>query len=52
MLPAEGAERQVSFLSEQEEVDQDVIRYLNCLSDYLFVLSRHLAKQLGVAEIA
>ncbi len=46
------AERQVSFLSEQEEVDQDVIRYLNRLSDYLFVLSRHLAKQLGVAEIA
>jgi len=36
------AERRVVALSHQEEVNQAVIRYLNRLSDHLFVLGRRL----------
>jgi cob(I)alamin adenosyltransferase len=32
-------------------VDPLVIKYTNRLSDYLFVLSRYIAHQLGVAEV-
>ncbi len=45
------AERVVSHLSENEIVDTIVIKYLNRLSDYLFVLSRRLAKDLSADEI-
>ena len=34
------AERQITKLSEQEKVNPEVIRYMNRLSDLLFVLSR------------
>jgi cob(I)alamin adenosyltransferase len=37
------AERTVVLLSENDTVDPLVIKYLNRLSDYLFVLSRHLS---------
>ena len=37
------AERSVVLLSENDTVDPLVIKYLNRLSDYLFVLSRHLS---------
>ncbi len=45
------AERQVVGLSLYEPVDDLIIRYLNRLSDYLFVLSRQLAKDLQVEEV-
>lgn len=45
------AERQVVELALHEPVDMEVIRYLNRLSDYLFVLARLLAKDLNVTEI-
>jgi len=33
-------------------VDEKVIQYLNCLSDYLFTLARYIAQKLGADEIA
>jgi cob(I)alamin adenosyltransferase len=46
------AERSCVFLHDQGEfVDELVIKYLNRLSDYLFVLSRYLAHALGAQEI-
>jgi cob(I)alamin adenosyltransferase len=42
----------VHLQQHQEFVDPLVIKYLNRLSDYLFVVSRYLAKLLGVEEIA
>ena len=45
------AERRVIDIAEEFEVDGWVIRYLNRLSDYLFVLSRHLSNYFGVDEI-
>ena len=44
------AERLVTALSENEYVDPLVVKYLNRLSDYLFVLSRMLAHELNVEE--
>ena len=45
------AERLVIALNESEPVESEVIRSLNRLSDYLFVLSRKMAQELGVEEI-
>lgn len=45
------AERITVALSEVEKVDELLIQYLNRLSDYLFVLSRKIAKDLNVKEI-
>ena len=45
------AERRVIELHQEEPVDANVIKYLNRLSDYFFVLSRHLGHQEGIAEI-
>ena len=45
------AERRVVELAETVAVDPGVIIYLNRLSDYFFVLSRHLARINGVEEI-
>jgi len=44
------AERITIRLSRKEEVRPEVIRYLNRLSDALFVLSRWLAQKLGEEE--
>ncbi len=44
------AERLVVVLAESEAVDALVIKYLNRLSDYLFVLSRWIAHTLKVVE--
>lgn len=44
------AERLVTHLQEEEEVPGIVLQYLNRLSDYLFVLSRKLAQDLGADE--
>ena len=45
------AERLVISLSEVEEVEKDIIIYLNRLSDYLFVLSRKQAFDLNIDEV-
>jgi cob(I)alamin adenosyltransferase len=44
------AERLVVALNQQERVDPLVIKYLNRLSDYLFVLCRKMANELGAEE--
>ena len=45
------AERLVVLLNESESVDESIIRYLNRLSDYLFVLARMLSKETGAIEM-
>jgi cob(I)alamin adenosyltransferase len=45
------AERAVLKLSETEPVDELSVKYLNRLSDYLFMLSRYMVMLLGCAEI-
>ncbi len=45
------AERNVVALSELETVPPILIQYLNRLSDYFFVLSRFLGKELGAEEV-
>ncbi len=44
------AERRAITVSEENDTDNYVIRYLNRLSDYLFVLSRYQAYRLNVEE--
>ncbi|HKY08646.1 MAG TPA: cob(I)yrinic acid a,c-diamide adenosyltransferase [Candidatus Binatia bacterium] len=44
------AERDILRLSREEEVSPDVLKYVNRLSDLLFVLSRWIAKQTGEQE--
>jgi cob(I)alamin adenosyltransferase len=38
------AERSLVFLNQSEEVRPELIKYLNRLSDYLFVLARYVSK--------
>ena len=45
------AERLATALYEQEPFEKETLQYLNRLSDYLFVLSRKLAKELSAEEI-
>lgn len=45
------AERAVVRLSETEPVDGIIVRYLNRLSDYLFVMTRVMSTELEVEEI-
>ncbi|MGQ1890340.1 cob(I)yrinic acid a,c-diamide adenosyltransferase [Thermophagus sp. OGC60D27] len=45
------AERQVVRMAEESEVAPWIIRYLNRLSDYFFILSRYLAKYFNNEEI-
>jgi cob(I)alamin adenosyltransferase len=45
------AERMCVTLARHAETDQDVLRYLNRLSDAFFVWSRWASHQLGVAEL-
>lgn len=45
------AERRILDLSEEAEVDGLVMKYVNRLSDYLFVLSRKIAFDEGVEEM-
>ncbi|MEO5600666.1 MAG: cob(I)yrinic acid a,c-diamide adenosyltransferase [Cyclobacteriaceae bacterium] len=44
------SERLVIGLNSSETVDPLVIKYLNRLSDYLFVLTRKMALELGIEE--
>ncbi|MEM7574316.1 MAG: cob(I)yrinic acid a,c-diamide adenosyltransferase [Bacteroidota bacterium] len=45
------AERQVVLLVEEVSLAEDILPYLNRLSDYFFVLGRYLAKLSGTEEI-
>jgi len=45
------AERRVCALAEQEDVRPEAKIYLNRLSDWFFVLSRHISRVLGVDEV-
>jgi cob(I)alamin adenosyltransferase len=45
------AERIVVHLATKKEVDPLILKYINRLSDYLFVLARKLAKDHGTEEI-
>jgi cob(I)alamin adenosyltransferase len=45
------AERNIIHLGEFHDVSELVIKYMNRLSDYLFVLARKLTKDHGVQEI-
>lgn len=45
------AERAVIHLQQGEEVEEIVIRYLNRLSDYLFMLCRIMTYDLGIEEV-
>lgn len=45
------AERRCIELSEYEEVSDLVIKYLNRLSDFLFVLARKISQETGAEEI-
>jgi cob(I)alamin adenosyltransferase len=45
------AERLSVELNDQEAINDAILKYLNRLSDYLFVLARMLSKDLSVAEI-
>lgn len=45
------AERRVNAMAMEVSVDEWVIRYLNRLSDYLFVLSRHMSNYFKIDEI-
>lgn len=45
------AERLVITLAENEPIEPLVIKYLNRLSDYLFVLSRKMTQELGTEEV-
>lgn len=44
------AERSLVFLNENETVRPDLIKYLNRLSDYLFMLARYVSKTYGEKE--
>jgi|SRR6218665_86356 len=44
------AERLISHLNEETEVNPVILSYMNRLSDYLFVLSRAFTKELNVEE--
>ncbi len=45
------AERQVIRLSHHEAINGLIIKYLNRLSDYLFILARTMSHELGAEEI-
>jgi cob(I)alamin adenosyltransferase len=44
------AERRVVLLAASSDVDPALVRFLNRLSDYFFVLARHLGKLHGVTD--
>ncbi len=47
---ARRAERSATALAAQDPLEPKLLRYLNRLSDYLFVLSRHVNSRLAATE--
>ncbi len=45
------AETYAVELFEKEEVENNIIKYLNRLSDYLFILARYIAQVQGIEEV-
>ena len=45
------AERQIVKLADEAKIDEELIKFINRLSDYLFVLSRAISKETGAEEI-
>jgi len=45
------AERVIIMLAEKEEIPEIIIRYINRLSDYLFVLARKIAFDKGIGDV-
>ncbi len=45
------AERIIILLSEQAEIPEIIVRYINRLSDYFFVLARKLAQDKGAEDV-
>jgi len=41
----------VLSMAEHDDIDTAIVRYLNRLSDFLFVLARYLSNFFGVEEI-
>lgn len=48
---ARRAERSIVKLQEKEEVNEEIMRYINRLSDYLFVLARYYNYLDGVDDV-
>lgn len=46
------AERRILEFSERENVQPEIVKYINRLSDFLFVLARKIGVEGGVEEIA
>lgn len=44
------AEREIIRLSREEEIDARLIKYINRLSDFFFVMSRYASRKAGVKE--
>jgi len=45
------AERRITALNEEQTVDEKVLKYINRLSDFLFVLSRYWGKKVEAKEV-
>ena len=45
------SERRITLLNINEEIDQNIIKFINRLSDYLFVLARYINKINDVDEV-
>jgi cob(I)alamin adenosyltransferase len=45
------AEREVSALNQTEKIPDTILKFLNRLADYLFVLSRNISLELDIEEI-
>jgi len=45
------AERRITALDEEQPVNEKVLKYINRLSDFLFVLSRYWAKKIEAKEV-
>ncbi len=44
------AERSIIALGNEEDIDEVIVRFVNRLSDYLFIFARVIGKQLNVPE--
>ncbi len=45
------AERRIVLLTEHEIINNEIVKYINRLSDFLFVLARYVLQQENISEI-